>query len=112
MFKRPRQKDGDYLAWIREMCCCICKKPGVDPAHIRTAALEYGKRHTGLGQKPDDTWVVPLCREHHDLQHSMKEAAFWHAYKINPYVLALSLRNAAYDNEMAELILERQGWSK
>lgn len=110
--KRPRVKDDGYLAFIRELPCCICKdNTSTEAAHLRMGGLYYGKRQTGWG-KPSDLWVTPLCSEHHRLQHDMGEGKFWDAYKIDPFVLCLSLKAAEYDYETAELILERQGWSK
>jgi hypothetical protein len=45
-----------------------------------------------MQEKASDIWTVPLCRAHHDQQHSMNEMAFWALYGINPFELAISLR--------------------
>src|ERR1700761_1229806 len=67
--RTPRKKNPRYLAFIRLMRCCICGRLDSEAAHIRSASLENGKSHTGLGQKPDDFWTLPLCRDHHSEQH-------------------------------------------
>lgn len=103
--RRPRVEKPDHLQFIRELSCCICGALNPDPAHIRMAAPHLGKRDSGKGEKPDDSWVVPLCREHHDIQHSMSEKSFWSNYRINPFLLALALWHATGDVEIAESIL-------
>lgn len=89
--REPRVEDPAWLAEVRKMPCTICKRPGSDPAHIRAAAPQYGKRYTGKAEKPDDKWTLPLCRPHHDEQHSMNEIAFWSSYSIDPFALAIAL---------------------
>lgn len=90
--RQPRIEDPGHLAFVRTLPCLICGKPGSDPAHIRSAAPAYGKRHTGMAEKPDDCWVLPLCRFHHDEQHRGTELAFWASYGIpDPHGLAVEL---------------------
>ena len=92
--RQPRIEDPAYLAYVRQLPCTICQRPGrSDPAHIRSAARQYGKRQTGLGEKPDDKWVLPLCRQHHDEQHRRgDELAWWASYGIaDPFALAIAL---------------------
>lgn len=79
--------------------------PGSDPAHIRTASPIHGKRQTGGAEKPADKFTVPLCRAHHDMQHSMNEMKFWAMHGIDPFGLALSLYAHSGDDELAESIL-------
>lgn len=76
--RQPRIEDPAWLAQVRKMPCLVCHRPGPnDPAHIRSAAPQYGKRHTGFGEKPDDRWVTPLCRHHHDEQHARGDELAW-----------------------------------
>jgi hypothetical protein len=104
--KRPRVEDKQHLAWIRTLNCCICGKPGPDPAHIRSANAIYGKPETGGQAKPADKWVTPLCRDHHDEQHKAGHELKWWASKgIDPFGLALALHSATGDDEIAEGIL-------
>lgn len=104
--KRPREKDGAHLKWIRTLRCCICGAPGPDPAHIRSANPLYGKRETGGAEKPSDKFSVPLCRPHHDEQHDAGDELKWWASKgIDPFGLALALHHATGDDEIADGIL-------
>ena len=59
----------------------------VEACHIRTAALGYGKFHTGLGEKPSDKWAVPLCGRCHREQHAFgDELKWWHSKGIDPFM--------------------------
>lgn len=91
--RQPREVDDAYLAYVRTLPCTICQRPGrSDPAHLRTAARQYGKRPTGMGEKPDDKWVLPLCRAHHDEQHRRNELQWWESKGIaDPFALAIAL---------------------
>jgi hypothetical protein len=42
----------------------------------------------GMGQKPDDWRVVPLCREHHSQQHTVGEQTFWKGVDIEALIEA------------------------
>jgi hypothetical protein len=87
--RRPREYSPSYLAWIREQPCCICGRPNVEAAHLRASSLANGKPPTGLSEKSDDRWALPLCRDHHVEQHSMNEREWWASYHIDPAKLAL-----------------------
>jgi hypothetical protein len=92
--RQPRVTDEAWLAEVRKLPCTICHRPGPnDPAHIRSSGARFGynKRYTGMGEKPDDRWVLPLCRAHHDEQHGMAELGFWARYGINPFLAASEL---------------------
>ena len=109
-FRRPRQRSGLHLKWIRTLPCAICgKQGGIHAAHLRAASLRHGKLGTGIGQKPDDAWTTPLCAEHHILgetaQHQDQELKFWAEHGVDPFVLALSLWRASGDDDVAFLIL-------
>lgn len=91
--RQPRQEDPAYLAYVRTLPCLICLRPGPsDAAHIRTAAPQYGKRYTGKGEKPDDKWVLPLCRAHHEAQHRESELGWWAGMGVaDPFAIAVAL---------------------
>lgn len=108
--KRRREHDRDHLEWIRSLPCCITRKQPVDAAHVRYADPIYGKRETGKGEKPDDKWAVPLCREKHDEQHGMDERLFWARYGLDPLRIAAALAMNSGDDDQAFLIL-REAWS-
>ncbi len=90
--RQPRIKDNKHLKYISSLPCCICGRTDTQAAHIRTAALEHGKSHTGMAEKPSDKWTVPLCIKHHAEQHSMNEMDFWKCHGINPFILAMTLK--------------------
>jgi hypothetical protein len=41
-----------------------------------------------MGQKPDDWRTVPLCREHHRIQHNVGEQTFWNGTDIEALIEA------------------------
>jgi len=90
--RQPRVKDNKHLNHIRSLPCCICGGIDTEAAHIRTGALAYDKPHTGMAEKPSDKWALPLCNRHHREQHGMNEMDFWKRHGINPFMLALTLR--------------------
>ncbi len=66
----------------------------------------FGKRETGMSEKPDDKWTTPLCRKHHDEQHNSGNELLWWASKgIDPFGLALALYQASGDDEIGEGII-------
>lgn len=93
--RQPREKDARHLDFIRSQPCCICGGIDVEAAHIRTSAINLGKRPTGGAEKPSDKWVLPLCNRHHAEQHKMNEMAFWKKYGIDPFMLAITLKERA-----------------
>ena len=103
--KRPREKRIDHLKWVSTLPCVVCGIRPVQVAHIRMAYLPLGKRSTGMQEKADDSWTVPLCIPHHAEQHSMAEEAFWAIHKIDPFITALALFRASGDDDSAHSIL-------
>jgi len=91
--REPRQRDERHLDFIRSQPCCICgDDTTVEAAHIRTGAPEHSKLPTGMSEKPNDSWALPLCNRHHTEQHTMNELAFWKSYGIDPFMLAIKMR--------------------
>lgn len=89
--RQPRQRDEKHLDYIRSLPCCICgEDTTVEAAHIRMGSIKHGKNPTGLQEKPDDRWAVPMCGKHHRLQHTVNEQHFWDSYGLNPFEIALS----------------------
>ena len=100
-----RQKAGAHLAFIRSLPCVVCGRSGVEAAHVRFTELRAAKPITGMGIKPDDSWTLPLCPEHHREQHKGNERAFYVAHGIDPIFVALALWRATGDNEAGEQIV-------
>jgi hypothetical protein len=102
--RQPRQLDGDadknYLTLVRQCPCLHCGMTPSEPAHLRLSSAAYGKA-SGLGKKPEDKWILPVCAEHHrlarDAQHNRNEAEFWDSLGINPLRAASLLWDARGD---------------
>jgi len=92
--REPRVRDEKWLNHIRSLPCCVCgDDTATEAAHIRTAALGYGKAHTGMAEKPSDKWALPLCGKCHREQHAYGDELRWWASKnIDPFMLAITLR--------------------
>ena len=105
--RQPRQKDGSHLDFIRDLPCIVCgAESTIDAAHIRAGDPRAAKRHTGMGERPDDIWTLPLCRKHHDMQHRGGELSFWKTWRIDPIATAAFLALRSGDREAALMIIE------
>lgn len=103
--RRPRERDKGHLAYLHDLVCAICGKRPVEAAHLRSPAPRYGKKATGMQEKPSDKWSLPLCREHHAEQHNGNELEFWERYRIDPFLVATALHNSTGDVEAGMQIL-------
>lgn len=65
------RRDPKHLAFIRRLFCCACGGAGPEAAHLRRGS------DGGIGLKPSDCYVVPLCGRCHRKQHSDGEITFW-----------------------------------
>lgn len=95
---RGRERDNGFLAYLRRQPCEArslggCTGP-IDPAHIR---FNDGpdRQNPGGARKNHDRHANPLCRAHHDQQHSMNERAFWSLLGKDAYATA-AVHYAAY----------------
>ena len=101
-----RQKDNGHLDFVRSMPCIIClDDTTTEAAHVRYAEPKLGKRHTGMGEKSDDAFALPLCGRHHREQHAQNERAWWQGHEIDPVALALALYRVSGDHEAGERIV-------
>ena len=80
--KKKFLRSKKHLNFIKTSRCIICYNSPCDPAHL-------GFGIGGCGLKSDDCFVVPLCREHHTIQHNIGEKTFWKKHYINPFVYAV-----------------------
>ncbi len=91
---KPSGKAPGHLDLIRQVPCILTGRPA-EVAHIRYADPAHGKGITGMGRKPEDKWVVPLCPELHRLlkgcQHDSAEREWWAQFGIDPCAVALRL---------------------
>lgn len=92
MMRQPRQHCERHLDFVRQLGCVVCQNDiETEAAHIRFSCLEAGKRSTGMGEKSDDRWTVPLCNLHHGMQHAWSEREFWKAVGRDPIKIAQEL---------------------
>lgn len=104
--RRDRQRDERHLEFVRSLFCVSCRDDtSVEAAHLRAASIMYAKRQTGMGEKPDDRWTLPLCSRCHRLQHKGHELGFWNTRGINPFALCLVLHSISGDHEQASQVL-------
>lgn len=90
--ERGRQEDAEHLALIRRCPCLLTgERERIEAAHIRMSDAAIGKVNSGMGQKPDDCWVVPLSAAKHREQHEGNERWFWERHGINPLLIAQQL---------------------
>lgn len=104
--RQPRKKDPKYLLMVKEMPCVICMLRGrlnspCDAAHVRYGDPAWDKRPTGMAEKPDDKFCLPLCDGHHrnsnEAQHNHGEREWWANMHIDPVKLCILLYEARDD---------------
>lgn len=110
--RQPRERDKEYLAWIRRLPCVCCgAERKVEAAHVRAGYSAKGWAPTGMMQKPDDARAVPLCKDCHregpNAQHRTNERAWWEALGIDPPDLCAALRRAYAAGEDGQAVLRR-----
>ena len=107
-----RHKSNSHLDYIRELGCVVCGDAiRTEAAHIRYPDPRAAKPLTGMGIKPDDCYVVPLCNKHHHNQHRMSERAFWVSHDIDPVPVALALWKHSGDHEAGCIVVANaRGW--
>ena len=91
-FREPREKDEKYLKRVRQLPCLVCgDDTTTEAAHIRYADRTVCKRQTGMAEKSDDKYAVPLCGECHREQHMGNEFEWWQEQGVDPVKTALAL---------------------
>lgn len=110
MIRQPRVHRPKHLAWLRTLPCVVSGgRNQIEAAHIRFGEPQYGKRSTGMGEKSDDRWTVPLCAQVHRLgprsQHSMGERKFWEQTGLDICAIAMALWFWTENDEVGEEIL-------
>jgi hypothetical protein len=105
--RRPREHDEAHLRFIRQLPCCVClDNTATEAAHIRMADARAAKPMVGLGEKPDDKFVTPLCSKCHRDQHLCGERDWWPLWDIDPVFLALALHAVSGDHAAGIEIIE------
>lgn len=83
--RQPRERDKEYLAYIRCLPCALCGDDVSVQAH-------HPRLGVGMGEKSSDRWALPLCGMHHREVHSMGDRVFWASYGIDPIALSMHYR--------------------
>jgi len=108
--KRPKEKLGvrqvetkespRHRKFVRSFVCIAqggnaphlesvnCGGP-IEFCHVR-AGLPEGEQ-AGISRKPHDAFAVPMCAEHHRIQHAIGEASFEQRYGVRLLDTALKL---------------------
>jgi hypothetical protein len=106
MQRRPREKDNKHLDFIRGLPCLLCNDPtSTEAAHVRYADPMVAKPISGMGNKSDDAYTVPLCGKHHREQTNYgDERGWWARLGVDPVKVALALHRFSGDQEIGERI--------
>ncbi len=103
---QKRLLDDPHLVFIRKLPSIISGAYGCEACHLRAGSPIYRKKRTGLRQKPDDSWTLPMTPEEHRAQHAMNELEFYRQHGIeDPFALCLKLYEATRDFEAGKLII-------
>lgn len=111
--RHPREKAAAHLAWLRTLPSLVPGLGPVEAAHIRYADLRYFKPITGMAEKPDDKFAVPLAAAAHRDQHAHGEREWWRNHGIDPCLIAalLWLHSGNYDAGV-HIIRTARAWVK
>jgi len=91
---KPRISERERQEIIRGMGCTVpnCWRTDIDLHHVRTAA------NSGIGMKPDDSFLVAVCRHHHRVGHQIGWKSFEKRYGVD--LARTARRNAQIDRPM------------
>lgn len=70
-----------HLRFIRSLPCIVCALCGLLNSRNIQACHAPGSR--GMGQKRSDLDTIPMCRTHHDYQHSIGWPVFIRKYQLD-----------------------------
>ena len=100
-----RRRNEKHLQFIRGLPCIRClNDTATEAAHLRRADARIAKPITGIGIKPDDRFVLPLCGKDHRRQHAIGEKNFW--VDCEPELWALALYSISGDHAEGEKIIQ------
>jgi hypothetical protein len=102
-------RSSSHLAFVRRLPCLGCGVPPQD-APIQAAHLRFRGGDGGMGLKPSDNQVVPLCATCHHIQHTKGEPAFWAAAPVrDPHAIAHALyQNSGNEAAAYSLLFEER----
>lgn len=85
-----RIRSNGHLQWVRLQWECAAAGHGNCNGKIQAAHVRKGT-DGGLGVKPSDCWVIPLCAAHHAEQHALGEDTFAAKYGLDLHATAKAL---------------------
>lgn len=95
---RKKQNDKKFTKWLRNLPCCMPGAHGVRCRGQIVGAHWRGSLRGGTALKPL-FHAVPLCNDHHLLQHGIGERPFWRGK--SPVLLIEKLQQCYPDTELA-----------
>lgn len=86
-------RSKSHLTYVRSLNCAIRQgrcllhicEGAIEPAHTRMGT------NGGMGMKPGDNWVIPLCSKAHREQHTIGERRFEKKYILDMKQMATDL---------------------
>lgn len=106
--KTKRIEDRRHLDFIRQLPSIISGAYGCEACHIRSGSALHRKKHTGAGQRPDDSWTLPMTPAEHRAQHAMgDELKWWRQHEIDPFEVAIKLYEVTGDLSAGTAIIFR-----
>lgn len=109
--RATRWRSQKHATWIRGFACCVCgSMTNIEAAHVRNGS------GAGMGQKPDDWRMVPLCAGPHsnadgmlgchNRQHATGEQTFWQGRDVEA-LIAEFIKASPRKAEIALVMRER-----
>lgn len=91
-------ESAKHKRFIRSFACSVegCAARNIEAAHHRTAA------NAGMQFKPSDEWCLPLCKEHHEEQHSKGHRTFQAKHKLDMAAKARAFARVSPDERIRE----------
>ena len=86
-----RWKSQRHLKHVRSHACVNCDASApIEAAHVRIGS------DAGMGRKPSDYFAVPLCKDCHQLQHTVGERTFWEGKDVAEIIHQLVRTSPAF----------------
>lgn len=114
--KTPRERDGDYLAWLHEdvpCIACLILGPGpekhchIEAAHQKAQDAERGW-HKLMGRKVHDRQCVALCAWHHRIAPNCCDPAqgkFWALLGVDVIAFCDDLYRAFANGDQGQFVV-------
>lgn len=104
--RAPQRSFPKHEQFVRGFVCSAFKADPdgcsgkIECCHVRSGT------GGGVAIKPASWWTVPMCAQHHALQHAVGESAFEKRFGIDLRALALQLARLSSDVAMREAMTE------